>query len=245
MIINSERSELQNDTLELYLCLLKNILSVPNPLDFDNFLHDRAILSFMQEKVMDIMVELTVNIFEETEKIQYLLMDIFFQYFRMEDADSLITGTINKNNNSDSSDILKQYEREKLHKKNRLKRTRHNKWGGLSRIKMMNGESRIQSLGTDQMCNSNMHDRRKQARFRPIKEKKKRVYMNDKVKKALCYVADNLLKKSFTVLMNVMFEKFGGKPEFELNANNDCKKWFQLISLFLQYHRVRTRLLSN
>ena len=67
--------------------------------------------------------------------------------------------------------------------------------------------------------------------------------MNDKVK-ALCYVGDILLKKSFTVLMNVMFQKFSGKPEFELNSNNDCKKWFQLISLFLQYHRVRTRLLS-
>ena len=139
-------------------------------------MHDRAILAFMQEKVMDIMVELTVNIFEETEKIQYLLMDIFYQYFRMENADSLITGTINKSSSNDTDNILKQYEREKLQKRNKLKRTRHNKWGGLSRIKMMNGETRIQSLGTNDMSNINMHDRRQQARFRPIKEKRKNIY---------------------------------------------------------------------
>ena len=74
LYIFSERGESQTDSLELFLCLLKNILSIPNSTDCDQFLHDRAILAFQEEKIMDIMVELTTNILDEIEKIQNLLM---------------------------------------------------------------------------------------------------------------------------------------------------------------------------
>ncbi|ETO09187.1 hypothetical protein RFI_28198 [Reticulomyxa filosa] len=51
-----DRTELQNDTLELFLCLFKNILAIPNPpiQSIENpsnllfYLHDRAILAFVQ-----------------------------------------------------------------------------------------------------------------------------------------------------------------------------------------------------
>ena len=125
-----------------------------------------------------------------------------------------------------------------------LHRTRNNKWGGLSRVKQLNGATRIQSLGSNRMANENMHDRRKQARLRPVGEKKKRLYLSHKVPRALIYVADSLLRRSFTALMNVMFEKLSGRPEFELSQSTDCKKWFHLISLFLHFHRLRTRQLS-
>ena len=129
-----ERSEIQTDSLELTLCLLKNLLSIPNALEYDDFLQDRAILGFVDEKVMDIVVELTCNIHEESEKIQYLLMDVFYQYFRMEDADSIFSGTANAkkgaagsgstaNTASSSNDgFLEQYQREKAQRKSRLKR---------------------------------------------------------------------------------------------------------------------------
>jgi len=239
-----DRSDEQMDALEVYLCLLRNILAIPNPANTENFLHDRCIRAFQEEKVMDIMVELTVNIAEEADKIKFLMMDIFFEYFRMEDASSMLSGIVRGASDSQQntdSDLLAQYEREKAQKAYKRKRTRHNKWGGLSRVRLLDGTTRVQSLGTDKMANEDMRDRRQQARFRPIKERKKRVYLSDGIRKSLIYVADQLLAKSFASLINAMFEILSRKPEFELNDSTDCKKWFQLCSLFLEYHRVRSR----
>jgi len=251
------RSELQTDSLELYLCLIRNILWIPNPTHSETFLHDRCVLAMQQEQVMDVVVELACNVAEEPEKVQYLLTDILYQYFRMEDVDSLLLDEhnhnphVNANANADAADavhantddLCQQYEREKLQRKQRLRRTRHNKWGGVSRIThLRNGQSRVQSLGTDLMSNEHMRDRGKQKRFRAVGEQRKRIYLSAKVKHALCYVADVWLRKSFTPLMNAMHAKLARKAEFELNANQDCKKWFSLVALFVHYHRVRSRL---
>eukprot|EP01084_Bolivina_argentea_P187355 322744_1 len=234
-----ERTEIQIDSLELYLCLLRNILCIPNS-DTDPFLHDRAILAFQSEKVMDVLVELSVNIYEESEKIQYLMSDIFYQYFKMEDAEAMI---LNKTS-GETKQLCEDIKREKMQRKQKLKRSRHNKWGGLSRLRMKNGQSRVQSLATNAMPNDNMFDRRRQARFRPMKEKKKRMYVGNKVPQALSYVADLFVDRAFTVLMNTMLSKLQGMPAFELAESNDAKKCFSLIALFLQYHRIKTRKVS-
>ena len=90
-----DRSELQSDKLELYLCLIRNVLAVPNPpslLNCDNdleYLHDRCILNFRNEGIMDMMVELANNCNNESMKIQYLLLQIFYHYFRLENATSI------------------------------------------------------------------------------------------------------------------------------------------------------------
>ena len=42
-------------------------------------------------------------------------------------------------------------------------------------------------------------------------------------------------------MVSTMFWKLSKKPEFELSESTDCKKWFELISLFLHYHRISTR----
>lgn len=55
-----DRTELQNDILELYLCLYRNVLAIPNPplrnLNDPNShlvtVHDRAILSFTKVAVL-------------------------------------------------------------------------------------------------------------------------------------------------------------------------------------------------
>merc|ERR1712228_350193 len=235
-----DRSEVQIDSLELYLCLLSNILTIPDPTQNSNFLHDRSILNFWKENVMDVVIELTTNIAEELEKIQYLLMDLVYQYFRMETADSMMSSTSNDQNNG-NDETLQQYQREKAAQKQKFKRRRHQKWGGMGRIKMMNGQTRVQSQGTDQLSNNQKHGRRRAPKFRPIPEKKKRVYMSDGVKKALCFVATKLLDKAFSPMVTTMFYKLSRKPEFELSESSDCKKWFELISLFLHYHRISTR----
>merc|ERR1712129_224670 len=85
------------------------------------------------------------------------------------------------------------------------------------------------------------HGRRRAPRFRPIAEKKKRIYMSEAVKKALCFVANKLLSKAFSGMVSTMFFKLSKKPEFELSESADCKKWFELIALFLHYHRLCTR----
>jgi len=243
-----ERSEAQTDSLELILCLFKNLLSIPGALHHDDFVQDRAIMALVEEKVMDIVIELSRNIAEETDKIQYLLMDVFYEFFRIEDADSMFSATNPRAAGSDASSandsLLEQFQREKAQRKSKLKRTRHNKWGGLSRVRGLSGQSRVQSLGSNQMANENMHDRRKQAKLRPVKERKKRTYLGPKVPAALIYVADRLLDRAFTPLMDVMMEKLSGRPEFELTQSSDCNKWFHVISLFLHFHRLRSRQLS-
>lgn len=178
----SDRSEVQIDSMELYLCLLANILTIPDPTQNTNFLHDRCILNFWKENVMDVVIELTTNIAEEPEKIQYLLMDLVYQYFRMETADAMMGcsgggSSSHSSSNNGNDDALLQYQREKAAQKQKFKRRRHQKWGGLGRVKMMNGQTRIQSQGTNELSNNQKHGRRRAPKFRPIAEKKKRVYM--------------------------------------------------------------------
>merc|ERR1712228_456881 len=238
-----DRSEVQIDSLELYLCLLSNILTIPDPTQNSNFLHDRSILNFWKENVMDVVIELTTNIAEEPEKIQYLLMDLVYQYFRMETADSMMSSTSNDQNNG-NDETLQQYQREKAAQKQKFKRRRHQKWGGMGRIKMMNGQTRVQSQGTDQLSNNQKHGRRRAPKFRPIAEKKKRVYMSDGVKKALCFVATKLLDKAFSPMVTTMFYKLSRKPA-AIKAKQDglnfaALKWYSssLISCVLKEQLV-------
>ena len=106
-----ERTEMQNDRLELYLCLFKNILAIPNPSTsesvigisnhFEN-LHDRAILAFMTEQIMDIINNLASDSPDEIEKIVYLLLDIFYHFFRLENAEAMCGNSNNSNNSNDT-----------------------------------------------------------------------------------------------------------------------------------------------
>merc|ERR1719320_1409838 len=93
-----DRGERDNDLLQLHLTLFKNILAIKNPnvggkvhLSHLKGLHDRAILKFWSEGVMNVLTKISEQADKEDLTIVNLLLDIFYNYFRLEEAKALTT----------------------------------------------------------------------------------------------------------------------------------------------------------
>jgi hypothetical protein len=99
----------QLDILELFLTLLRNILAIADPkrsrTDFGSRLHDRMILAFHEEHVLDMFVALSATAREgasysgmmgmdyakdNTRRLNLIILDIMHQLFRMETAEEVL-----------------------------------------------------------------------------------------------------------------------------------------------------------
>ena len=131
-----------------------------------------------------------------------------------------------------------------MESRTKFKRQRHGRWGGLHKIKMIGGVTRIKCINEVGLPTEQRHARRKAKKFRPLQEKIDRHYLNNDVRCALQYVAQQFLAKGFTPLLAQIYDTIYNKPDFELNESKDLKKWLFLTGLMMEFHRIRSKIVA-
>jgi hypothetical protein len=89
------RTDDDKDVLELFLTLFKNLLQIDNPVgsasDYDKQLHDRIIMQFHNEGVLDMILNLIQQVpLQKERSLNFLLLEIMRHIFRMENAEDLL-----------------------------------------------------------------------------------------------------------------------------------------------------------
>jgi len=239
-----ERSEDQTDQLELYLCLFRNVLAVPNPANNVNakshleFTHDRCMLKFSEEGIMDILVVLASQSEEEVKDIVFLLLDCFHNYFRLEDGKSLTNPQNEAHGFNKLKEMLKNEKAQKAQRRHGVARSA--RFAGMIERRTVGGKRMLsmrqndETMGNEAMVASKMKKHRKKT------QKAERRYLNDAVRQAGLKTAEDLLESGFQpMIKRVLVDLFKMDDlSVTLDENDHTIKLSQLL---MEVHRIQER----
>eukprot|EP01083_Nonionella_stella_P088196 245627_1 len=240
----SERTEMDTDRLELYLTLFKNILAVPNPpstahQDSMSFLHDKAIQRFHEEHIMEAAILMAQQIgLEESDTVAVLLMEIFYEFFRLEDAKAATASKTEKSAAVSRLAELNQQSRINLANRRKVLGSRY---ASTYTMSLMGGTQRISNSvfdGGTELCKDSL--KRTVSARRPLPDNPPRKYLNGKVKQAVLEIAELLLDMGYNPLMEAVLDYFKNSKSIDFTSEL-YNKFSKLCAFLMEVHRIRSR----
>lgn len=246
---DSERTKDDLDRLELFLTICLNLLKVPDPTasragsvsDDWTHLHDRAVLAFHKEAILDVFVVIGTTM--GGSKYALLMLDIFYHLFEREDPASLVSSASTKERLAD----IKRKEVAEKRKRGRSLSSRHSRFGSRFAIRhsLNKGSTQIVTNIFDDkraavLNKSARTFSRSGGRGRKLQlDRPARDYLNGQVPKVLASCLDQILESCFAPIVRTAQEEVMEKMQSVNVFPEDTRNYMTFTAMCLAYHRLR------